>query len=334
MPSELERKLREHRQRLIDREEAAVRELLAAYDEIERGLRIAIADLQRKIRTAQDAGQTISPAWFSRERRLSMLIDQVKQQVEKFGRTAAAVTTREQRTAITIAVSETDDLIRIIAPEIPDIGSLLDTRAIETAVGMMADGSPIHDYYKEQLAPKVADAIRREVIDAAAKGTDFRTIQRRLLKAGDITRQRALMVARTEVNRVRREATRARYQENEDLITGWEWAASKSRRTCPACLAMDGRIFKLKDEFPQHVNCRCTMIPVIDGVERPKRTLGADWLAKQPDDVLEDVLGKHAAAAYSAGDIELKDLVGWRNDKRFGRSIYTKKLSAVMNGAK
>ncbi len=330
MPSELEKAIARHRRRLIEREEAAVRELLLAYEKIETDLRISIAALQRKISIAKEAGEEISPAWFLKERRLQTIVDQVKRQIEIFGQTATAVTTREQRAAIRLAASQTDEIVRIITKNTAGIGTLLDPRVVETAVGMMGDGSPILSYYREQLAPKVAEAIRAEVIKAAAAGTDFRTIGKRLMQTGDITRQRALAVARTEVNRVRREATRQRYQDNSDIINGWEWVASKSARTCPTCLALDGTIFKLEEPFPQHVNCRCTISPIIIGVDRPGRELGAEWFDKQSAAVQADVLGKSGALAYSAGDVELKDYVGWRNDKRFGKSVYTKSTSAAL----
>lgn len=335
--SAIEDVLQKHRRRLIEREAAAFRELLDAYGVIERELRSAVRELERKIREAQAAGEEISPSWLSRQRRLSSLIDQVKRQIERFGGTAARITEREQREGIRLAVQQTEEVFRVLSspslpslPSLQSLGNLLPTRAVEDAVGLMGDGSPILEYYRESLAPKVAEMIRIEVIKAAAAGTDFRTIANRLMQTGQITRTRALATARTEVLRVRREATRQQYIES-GVVTGWEWVASKSSRTCPACLAMDGRVFKLKDAFPQHINCRCTMIPVIEGVERPKRTLGKDWFARQPADVQEQILGKDAAAAYARGDVTLEEFVGWAASKEFGKRIYTRSLARIQN---
>ena len=253
MPSAIEQQLARHRRRIIEREEQAFRELLMAYEVIESDLRREYRELQRRMIAARDAGEEISEAWLYRERRLAALIDQVKQQIERFGRTAAAITTREQRAAITLAAEQSREVLRILGGP-ADLGFTLPTRVVEDAVGMMGNGSPILEYYREQLAPKVAEMIRIEVIKAAAAGTDFRTIANRLLTTGQITRTRALMVARTEVNRVRREATRQAYIES-GVTLQWEWVASKSIRTCPACLWLDGQRFELKDPFPQHPNC-------------------------------------------------------------------------------
>ncbi|MCC6328980.1 MAG: hypothetical protein IT174_10720 [Acidobacteria bacterium] len=257
--SALEDLLKKHRQRIATREAAAFREMLAAYEPIERELQSSYRDLQKKIKAAQAAGETISPSWFYRERRLKLLLEQVREQIERFGRNAAPIVEREQREAIRIAIEQERETVRLVAgpanSSLRDIGSQLSHRVVENAVGMMGDGSPILSYYAENLAPAVAEKLKSEVIKAAAMGTDFSTIARRLAATGEITRRRALTMARTEVNRVRREAKRQFYEDHSDVISGWEWIASKSTRTCVVCLAMDGTVHKLKEEFPQHINC-------------------------------------------------------------------------------
>ena len=328
--------LKKHRKRLIAREEAAVRELLAGYEQVRRELRRQILILQKKIKIAQDAGEVINASWFLRERRLESLIDQVKSEIVRYGQTAARITMREQSAAGTIAVEQIRDQLSVVGSQLPagQVGSMLTPRVVENAVGMMGDGSPILNYYAKTLPDTVVAAIRAEVIKAAAMGTPFSVIGKRLEAAGDITRSRALMVARTEVNRVRRETTRQTYLEHPELFSGWEWVASKSARTCPVCLAMDGSVHKLDEPFPQHINCRCTMIAVIIDVERPVRTLGSDWFEVQSDEVKEQILGVDAFAAYSRGEVSLKDFVGWRNSKEFGKSVYTKPLSSILMNKK
>ena len=133
-----------------------------------------------------------------------------------------------------------------------------------------------------------------------------------------------------EVNRVRRETSRMVYKENDDIISGWEWVASKSSRTCPLCLAMDGRTFPLDEPFPQHINCRCTMIAVIIDLPRRPRTLGKDWFETQDDATKETILGKEAFLAYQQNGLTLNDFVAFRNDKRFGKSVTRKPLAKIL----
>src|SRR4051812_28378590 len=90
-----------------------------------------------------------------------------------------------------------------------------------------------------------------------------------------------------------RSATLENYRANSDIVKEWEWLATLSDRTCGACLALDGRRFPLTVEFqPSHPNCRCTSIPVIDGVPPIEREKGSDWFAKQSSEVQDATLGK------------------------------------------
>ena len=332
--SALDEHLKKHRKQIVDREEATFRAMLSAYGEIEKELQKSFDDLQRKVEKAAADGETISPSWFFREQRLKNLLAQVNEQVVRFGGAAAKIIEREQSAAIKIAVAQAKENLKFQIGDDNEFeqsfGGSFNTRTVENAVGLIGDGSPLLSYFEETLAPAVAEKIKSEIIKAAAIGTDFKTISKRLQATGDITRYRALATARTETNRVRRETTRQIFQENDDLIEGWEWVASKSTRTCPTCLALDGRIFPLKEPFPQHVNCRCTMIPVIKGFSRRPRTIGKDWFDGLSDEGKASVLGKETFLIYQQNNLSLNDFVAFKNDKRFGKSVYQKPLAKIL----
>lgn len=333
MASTLDEILREHRRRLIQRERAAFRRMLEEYRRLKASLDRQLEEIAAVIIAARSRGEVVTELWLARQTRILDLLEQVNREIVRYGGRVTGIVTGEQAAAINIAADQTRDVIRVIAGKRPEmVGATFSPRVVETAVGMMGDGSPMWSYFAENFAPAVVRKIRDEIVEAAALGTDFRTLARRLKSAGDITRYRSLAMARTEVNRVRRSATLEQYRES-GVVTGWEWAASKSSRTCPACLALDGRIFKLDDEFPQHINCRCTLLPVIDGVETPPRTLGRDWFDRQPYEVKEQILGKLAAESYARGEFKLEDAVGWATSKEFGKRVYTKKLADILKGS-
>lgn len=331
--SALDEHLKKHRRKIIDREEKTFRDMLSAYSEIEKELKKTFDELQRKMEDAQAAGEEISASWVFKESRLKNLLAQVQQQIVGFGGKATAIVEREQRAAIKIAVEQAQENYQFAVADAPDAANFaaaLDTRSVETAVGIMGDGSPLAEYFEQQLAPAVAEKIKTEVIKASALGTDFKTISKRLQDAGGITKHRALSFARTEVNRVRRETLRDIYKENDDLISGWEWCASKSSRCCILCLAMDGKIFPLSKPFPQHVNCRCTLLSVLKDLKRRPRTIGKDWFESQPGETKESVLGKEAFLAYQQNGLTLDDFVAFRKDKRFGESVTRRPLAKIL----
>ncbi len=109
--------------------------------------------------------------------KLKNLLEQVQEQINRFGEKATRIIEREQKAAIKIAISQAQETfdLEISNTDFPDrnLASTLNPRTVENAVGLMGDGSPIRIYFKEQLAPAVADKIKSEVIKASAIGTDF-----------------------------------------------------------------------------------------------------------------------------------------------------------------
>ena len=109
--------------------------------------------------------------------------------------------------------------------------------------------------------------------------------------------------------------------EASGVVRGWRWSASLSSRTCPACLAMSGRVFPLTAPLRFHVNCRCSISPVIIGEsDTPGYLTGSQWLAQQPASVQQQVLGIGGQQAYAVGDVELMDFVALHTNKTWGDS--------------
>jgi hypothetical protein len=136
------------------------------------------------------------------------------------------------------------------------------------------------------------------------------------------------------------------YRANEDVVGQWRWTCALSKRTCAACLAMDGTLHDLSEEMGSHPCCRCTPVPVTKdwaailgpfGIDtskipdtRPTIQSGVEWFDQQPDETQLAILGKGKFDAYQNGDFGLKDIVGHIHDKDWGHSIYEKPLKALV----
>lgn len=328
MDSALDAILKDFRRRLIEREASSIKEVLSAYAVIARDLKRQLKELEKAFEEMAAAGETIRPGNIFKIRRIRTLLNQIEGEFGKLGSRVEKITEREQKKAISEAVAESENIF--LASGIT-MRSGISRRALETAVGMLGDGSPIHDYFQKQMTERVAETLRAELIKASALGTSFHTIARRLEKTAEIARQRAMMIVRTEVNRVRRETSREIYKKTR-LVEAWEWLAVKSSKTCILCLAMDGQIFELEKPFPQHINCRCRMIPVIRGQKPMMRLLGAEWFDRQDDETKEALLGPEAFAEWQRSrkekgrNLELRDFVTEKFDKRFGWSVSRRRL--------
>lgn len=54
-----------------------------------------------------------------------------------------------------------------------------------------------------------------------------------------------------------------------DIVVTYEWIALLDDNTCEDCADLDGQEFEAEDlpDLPQHSNCRCDLIPIINDGE-------------------------------------------------------------------
>lgn len=76
-------------------------------------------------------------------------------------------------------------------------------------------------------------------------------------------RNRALVIARTEMLDAHRAAGRAQDKANSKVLAGWQWVAQLDKRTCPSCWSQHGSMHELDEPGPEdHQQGRCARVPV------------------------------------------------------------------------
>ena len=168
-----------------------------------------------------------------------------------------------------LVATASEQELALIASQLPD---MFTPDALTSAGGRAVDA--IVRRATEQVTsltrPLAQDAYQvmlAEIQRGVALGSNPNTAAARMLQRTrggfDGGLSRATRIARTEMLDAYRGAAHAADQANSDVLAGWRWNASLSPRTCPACLAMHGRVFSLEQPGPQgHVNCRCSRMPV------------------------------------------------------------------------
>lgn len=148
-----------------------------------------------------------------------------------------------------------------------------------------------------------------------------------------IDRRHAESVVRTSISHAAAAARGSFYERNSDLIKEEQWVSTLDNRTTDLCMARDGKRYTAGDHRPIghqlkweegpgaiHWNCRSISIPVIDaasalgldlppleraamnGVAAPGTTY-KEWLAEQPANIQDHVLGKTRGALLRAGKL-------------------------------
>ena len=328
---------------LLQRERAAASQMVRFYGESWQRIRHSLDDLTAKIEAAKAQGKEIGPSWLFQENRLKLLQAQTEAEINHFAQYAERSIIQQQQEAVTAAQSHAQQLMLTGLGEAPPGATVtfaqLPTEAMNNLIGFSSDGSPLGDLLNS-FGPEAGQSIRTALIAGVALGQNPRVIARSVRGAMGGNLARALTTARTEVLRSYREASRQTYEANSDIVKAWIRHEACDQRTCAFCFALHGKEYKLSEPFATHPACRGTLAPKtvswadLGFKEIPETSLkvesGPSRFEKLPESTQEHVLGKAAFQAYKAGAVKLSDFVGWKRDKRWGKSGYAKSLVEIL----
>lgn len=325
MPSVLETAIERNRAELLSGDAAALGRMRNAYDPVRTRL---LAQIDELVKVLESSGE-LTGGQAMRLERAQMLLTQVEEELQRFASPAGSFIESAQRQAVTLATAHVQATIFAQDPSLSLSFNRLNSRAVTELVGRMSDGSPLRSWL-DALGPDTAATMERSILDGLALGQSPRTVARdigrALAKDVDMAGYRILNHTRSQMLGAYRGATMERYQQNADIIESWEWISAKQKRSCRACIALDGRRFPLTVKFQaSHNSCRCSSIAVLPGVTID-RELGRDWLAKQDEATQDAILGKQGGAEYRAGLLSLDDFVTLKKDNRWGDSYQASTL--------
>ncbi|MBL8186577.1 MAG: minor capsid protein [Acidobacteria bacterium] len=316
---------------LLARDQSSARQLIQAYGLAFTRLQTQLSQLTTRIQNARAAGEEITPAWLQREERFKALMQQVGAEIGQLANFANDLISLAQQAEVERALRDSGTLLTAAAADAGIVATFnqVNPGAVASLVGALGDGSPLRRLL-QQLPGDGRREIERALIEGVTLGENPRKVARRMRDAlgGNLTR--ALRIARTEQIRAYREASRATYRENSDLVTGWQWLSARQTRTCASCWAMDGQIFPVETPLGSHPQCRCSMIPVLESA--PLRETGEQAFARLPEAQQREILGDAKYTAYRNGEISLRSLVGYRNDRRWGETRWERGLKDALRG--
>lgn len=169
-----------------------------------------------------------------------------------------------------------------------------------------------------KMGEESAKAIAAAILKGVALGQNPNTIAKMISSQLGMELVSAMRTMRTVQMYAYREANRASYIANADVVEGWEWIAELDDSTCMACLSLHGTTHPLDEVQDGHWNCRCTMVPVVIGSEGTGGT-GEDWFKSQPEDVQRNIMGDARYEAWKDGKFAWGDMAQERDDPVFGQ---------------
>jgi hypothetical protein len=333
------------RNQLLAHQEQAERQLEAWYQHVLATIQPQLDALYKQIGDMQQSDETIHPSWLYEKNRLNNIKQLIINHIGTFAYNAGQVVEHLQSVGVMLGRQSASAQLEATVPAglsyqfgVPSL------KAITDMVGTLQDGSPLADLFStfgEQAAKDVQSAL----VTGLTLGDNPRKVARDVQQALNIPRTRALTIARDQLITPYRSAALETYNANSDVTNGWVWSADLSSRSCAACIALNGSVHDLSEDFASHNNCRCAPVPQtkswadilpgvdLSGIEDTSVQVqdGSEWFDQQDASTQRQILGSNAAyAAYKDGAITLKDLVGKQHSEAWGTSRYQKSLKEAL----
>lgn len=149
--------------------------------------------------------------------------------------------------------------------------AMLSREFIDTAINLEIDGKTFSNRIWDNCT-KLANRVRNDVQKAMINGTSTEKLARQIKKDFGSSAYQAQRLINTEVARAVSEAQDEAYN-NSGVVGKVMWTATLEGNTCDECAGYDGMYFPLGDHpsLPAHPNCRCTLVPVVEGWEPTQR---------------------------------------------------------------
>jgi len=222
--------------------------------------------------------------------------------------------------AIELALKHTETFLKSAGYMMP---KHLPVTAIYNMLSFLQEGSPLFERIS-QLAPfhagKVADALTEAVAFGYNPAKTARMMAKYFENAMGQALTDAMRMSRTAQMYAAREASRASYIANSDVVLGWMWKTSLDGDVCMACAVEHGTVHDLDESMNGHYNCRCYSVPIVKGYEYNDQK-GVDWFTGLDEKQQESMMGKTAFEAWKTGAFDLADMATRRHDDVYGEML-------------
>lgn len=320
------------RTQLIQADAQAILDMTQAWTAVEASLQTAVIELAEYITELKANGQEVSQHKLWQLSRYQSLLAQIANEMGKYNQYAAGVIETESVKAQGLGKKHAQGLIlATTGGRLASSFDQLPAPAVENVAAIARAGQPLNTLL-ENAYPKAVLGLTRELLVATAVGQNPRETARIALRKGLAQGlQHILLVARDQQIRNHREMTRAIY-DRSDVVSGYIRLAAKNRRTCLACLALDGTVYQTSELMAVHPQDRCSMIPVVDGFPRPTFETGEAWFRRQPISVQKRMMGPGRYEGWQNGCFRFSQLATIVDHEVWGPSARVTAVGDLLAG--
>ena len=286
------------RRRLDLLEDETARDLARQYNAVS-GL--ILADLRKLLQT-----DSPEPLLFRFDRDVAPVITA---RLETYTETAAASMANLSEQAGQIGAESADRSARCVVPKDQQHWNRISLSGIFTG-GLFKAGRDALQKVPAQITEKIRELVGTAV-GMAEQGIDWL-----MSKIGETLSglwSGLQRIVRTVAEQIFRQAQQEQRQQTP--VQHWRRVANHET-ACLACLMLEGTVYERFEDFSDHPNGRCYVVPCEPGAT--SEPTGRQWLEEQDDATQRRILGKTRYEAWKAGDLSLDQMTDVRPDATFG----------------
>jgi SPP1 gp7 family putative phage head morphogenesis protein len=193
---------------------------------------------------------------------------QLDQKLTRLGRRQIAALTRQFRTQFY-------DVYNVIKLDGLKVFNTIDDKGVTQLLNQIwcADGKSWSQRIWENVA-QLKETLNEGLIHTVVTGKKTSALKKELQQRFNVSYHRADTLVKTELAHIQTQAAQQRYKDYG--ITEYEFYADPDERTCEVCGKLHQKRFPIGStpKVPQHPNCRCTILPVIDIKQNAIQGLG------------------------------------------------------------
>lgn len=328
MPSEIVDAMANFRRALDAQDRSQAARLAAMWRDVTQGLEAEMQRLAQEIADRVVRGLPATLWHVQRMERYQTLMAQVVRQLRQFNPLVIDDVTAMQSLYARWGLEHSQALLDQAVPGIVAQFDRLPVSAFINMVGNTGAGTPLGRLLTP-LPRQGAQAVSQALMRGVALGWHPAKTAAAMMADAGLSYQRAIVMARTEQLRVYRHTSLENYR-TSGLVTGWMWKAAPGPRTCAACLAMDGSVHPLTEDFGSHPACRCAPVPLVRGAPPLRFETGEQWFDRQDAQIQRQILGPGRYAVYRRG-VPFQRFATTRHDATWGDSVVVTPLHELVN---
>ncbi len=327
--SEVVKAIRKQREEIARNEIDTLKRMAKLWVPSYKYLKKQVDALTALIQQKRDKGEPVEIEYLYSLDRYKAMVAQAKKMIRDYNKAIAGLIRGTEAEMVDIGHKNAKQIINIAEPDDP-LWTRVNKRETRIMAAMTADETPLDNLLAKSFG-QMKEGMESALITGISTGQGSSWIAQQLMQAAEIPERRALLIARTEVNRTYRQSNWEQMRSSRAIL-GYRRMCYKDT-ACFACLMLDKEFYPVDSEPTDHPNGKCSFVPVtrhFDPGADPGWESGRDWFEHQDSDPQRSIMGPGRFDLWKQSGIDPRDMVYIKPNDIWGGSPAVRALNELI----